>query len=171
MATYAAATKRDPELAEAFAVRASHRIVADIAYRGRKYGLSEKQIALVKKIHRESTERENRWAAEREAAGPVPAGNKVEVEGRVLSAKWRSSQYGEALKITVELANGSRVWGTCPRPVGEACDWDVNEVKGCVVAFRASSVKASDDDGTFGFFKRPTCGRVVKFSEPYAEAA
>jgi hypothetical protein len=171
MATYAAATKRDPELAAAFAARASHRIVADIAYRGRRYGLSEKQIALVKKIHREACEHEDRWAAERASAGPVPVGTKVEVEGVVLSAKWRSSQYGEALKVTVELANGSRVWGTCPRSVAEACEWDTDELKGCTIAFRASKVEASDDDRTFGFFKRPTCARVVAHAEPFAAAA
>lgn len=128
---------------------------ADIARKGRLYGsISERQVAFLDKLLREIDEKIAAHATRtpEPEAGPVPTG-RVELQGEVLSLKWKETDFGSVLKMVVLLPNGSRVWGTVPSAL------DVE--KGDVVAFTAT-VTTSDDKPDFGFFKRPTHAAVVK---------
>lgn len=79
-------------------------------------------------------------------AAPVVEG-KQRITGAVKSTKVVENDYGSTLKMLVLDDRGFKVWGTMPRAL------DVS--KGDRVAFNAN-VEASQDDETFGFFKRPT---------------
>lgn len=109
--------------------------------------LSENQGAAVLRIAAEK-------AAEPEAA-PVVTG-RVEVTGKVVSTKWVDG-YGpraRAVKKMVVLDDrGFRVYGTVPTAIRGV-------ERGERVTFTAT-VEASDDDETFGFFKRPTKAQLA----------
>lgn len=130
-----------------------HHIIADIAGRFERYGkISDKQIELVYKIARDV------WTPERPPipTAPVVEGKGVEVEGEVLSAKVRENDWGVEYKMLVRDDRGFKVWGTVPTSIIEAMDATakIGSLKGSRVYFVAN-VKASDDDPTFGFAKRP----------------
>jgi hypothetical protein len=125
--------------------------------------------------------------AEREARDanrkPVPSTDKrLTIEGVIISAKydeggWRDENgrerdfyRPEGIKITVEHADGWRVWGTCPtdcyttgyetyvegQPVKYTSGEDAAAMlKGKRIRFDAR-VTQSEKDAKFGFFKRPT---------------
>lgn len=129
-------------------------------------GLSDRQVAALNKIRARHYERETERAAEASLpVAPCPAGT-VTITGEVLSVKAqfnRFSPYGETvLKMTVRDDRGFRVWGTVPRSLETRSVWnaegrlvDVEGVdRGDRVSFVAS-VAPSDDDETFGFYKRP----------------
>lgn len=125
---------------------------SDLLAKLRKYGpLSERQEAAVRKGPAQEAARAAR-AAEAAQAGPVPTGSRLLIEGEVLTTKWQESMYGGALKMLVKLANGSKVWGSVPSSIEVA--------KGDTVRFNAN-VEASNDDPSFGFFKRPTKATVT----------
>jgi hypothetical protein len=132
-------------------------IIADIAWKAEKYGeLSEKQVAfldrlMVKADAYEATLREREAA---KAVVPAVTVGKQRIEGTVLTTKWQDSQWGGALKMLVQLANGTKVWGTVPAAID-------NVDKGDLVSFTAT-VTASNDDHTFGFYSRPTQARMVE---------
>ena len=109
--------------------------------------LSENQGAAVLRIAAEK-------AAEPEAA-PVEAG-RSEITGKVVSTKWVDG-YGpraRAVKKMVVLDDrGSRVYGTVPAALGGV-------ERGEPIIYTAT-VEASDDDETFGFFKRPTKAQLA----------
>lgn len=133
----------------------AHYILHDLNTKLRRYGeLSEGQVALARKIHRESIERAAARAAEEaETKVPVPVGKALEITGTVLSTKWQESYfaYGErTLKMLVKVTTDDgtyKLWGTCPNSLS-------NPDKGDVIKFVAN-VERSDDDESFGFFKRP----------------
>ena len=47
---------------------------------------------------------------------------KQDFTGEILGTKWHTNDYGEALKMTVCLANGNRVWGTVPANIHESSE-------------------------------------------------
>ena len=102
---------------------------------------------------KKNEEKEQQRAEAKATAGPVPVTEeRVTVEGEVTAARWKATDFGETLKITVRSADGWSVYGTCPRPlVPEAA----TELIGKRVQFMAR-VSPSHDDKTFGFFQRPT---------------
>ncbi len=90
-------------------------------------------------------------------ASPVPVTDeRIEITGIVISAKWRSSDWGSSLKLTIQTEDGYRVWGSAPASLLA----DVDTAVGDVVTFTAK-VTVSDDDKTFGFYKRPTKAAYV----------
>lgn len=113
---------------------------------------SDKTIEAVEKI---VGERELE-AAERR---PAPTG-RVQVEGEVVSVKSYFSQYGESIKITVKSDEGFLVWGTAPSTILRDVGFD-GELKGSRVRFTAT-VEPSEDDPSFGFYKRPTKAQLVQ---------
>jgi hypothetical protein len=132
---------------------------ADIARKGRIYGsISERQALFLDKLLREIDEKLAAYAArqaEKQANpdGPVPTG-RVQLQGVVLGEpKFHDNDFGGAFKITVKLANGSRVWGSVPSAI------EVH--KGDEIAFTAT-VASSEDDPSFGFYKRPAKAVLVK---------
>lgn len=125
-----------------------------------RYGsISEKQEAflnkLVVKIEKRA-EQKAKWAAETEAADPVPVTeDRVLVEGQVQSTKVvEGFDGGDCLKMVVQTEAGWKVFGTVPRSIIE----DVE--RGVAVKFMAK-ISASKNDAKFGFFSRPTKAEIV----------
>lgn len=91
----------------------------------------------------------------------------VEIEGEIIRAEWRDTQYGDKLVATVD-AGGWRAWGTVPRALIDAAVTKANEerdegarwidaeqaLKGARVRFTAN-VERSERDASFAFFRRP----------------
>lgn len=175
---YAAGVDGDPELHTAFE-ECDHEIVRDIKSRLRKWGdISDKQIALVKKLWREAARKEEKQAERIAAIDPVVEGRRT-VEGTIVSVKTREGRWGTTLKMLVEEPTGARVWGTLPAALAHAeirvaIDGDehtefVGVNHGDRVRFVAT-VDRSDDDPTFGFFKRPTNAEMVERDPDELEA-
>lgn len=145
-------------------LRADHYIVNDIRSKFRKWhSLSVKQWALVKKIAREGAERAARIEEDKKNASPIPTellDGRHTFKGEILATKWQASQFGDCLKMLVKDERNFKVWGTAPNALWEE---HTGSVKGMVVQFDAT-LEVSDDDETFGFYKRPT--KVVVVSVP-----
>lgn len=108
--------------------------------------LTENQGKVVRRIMDQSA----KDAAE---SSPVIEG-RIVITGKILSVKERFSAYGSVLKITVKDDRGFKVWGTLPSAIaGQGC-------KGRRVTFTAT-VKASDDDETFGLYSRPVKAELL----------
>lgn len=133
-----------------------HPIIQDIRAKlvstGARWGLSEKQRALILKLATES-----RQPPEKHVPVPVCEGRML-VEGTVASVKVVDSFYGQQCKITVkvETPDGSwLVYGTAP-----AALLDERDLRGKRVSFMAR-VERGGRDPHFGFFSRPTKLQLV----------
>lgn len=143
--------------------------------------ISEKQkdfavklLAQIEDQPRQQAEREAKDAA-RQA---IPAFIKrATVEGIITSAKVVEGDYGTAIKIVVEHADGWKVWGTACTDLTEAVSefsdksWlplpeRAELLKGKRVRFDCKIV-VSERDSKFGFFKRPTKAALLD-SVPHA---
>ena len=125
--------------------------------------LSVRQIVLLKKLYDESLlpKVEENWI-------PIPDGvdgQRIHVEGTILSTKAVDSAYGETYKmlIKVETEDGNwKTWGTIP---GDLHRWTADNVyyakKGNKVGFTAKFTK-SDRDECFSFFSRPTKAELLE---------
>lgn len=97
----------------------SHPIIADIAAKFVTYrSLSEKQVALVRKLADEV--RNPKPAEEQERHAVAPTGKGIEFEGVIVGAKLRvSEQWGASWKVTVKVTNDDGAvwlaWGTAPK--------------------------------------------------------
>ena len=129
--------------------------------------LSDKQAALVLKLAGEVAERAVEQAEERHVAVPVD-GERIDIEGVVVSAKWRENNYGEALKLTVKIdtpAGSWLAWGTAPRALYDTQEYDdSNGLRGARVSFTAM-VTPGGTDQHFGFYSRPTNACVLEWPE------
>lgn len=122
--------------------------------------LSEKQVDCIPA----AIERQEKWKAERierdermPEATPVIEG-RIDITGEVLSTKLQDSDYGTQYKWLVIDDRGFKVWGTIPNA---ALDFgSLSELRGKRVTFTAAVTK-SDRDESFGFYKRPTCPKVL----------
>lgn len=149
------------ELATLFAEWSADRpafgsFVNDVLWKLDHYGsISERQVEVVL----QAAAKDRQWAADKAAqkaadeaaAKPVPTGT-VQIEGEVLTTQWRETEWGSSLKVLVK-GDGWKVWGSAPSAL-HGLD------KGDVIRFTAS-VEASNDDPTFGFFKRPRKAELV----------
>jgi hypothetical protein len=100
-------------------------------------------------------------------AAPVPVtDNRIEITGAVISAKWKQTDFGSSLKLTINTTEGYRVWGSAPASLLR----DGDTQPGDVVTFFATVV-VSDDDKTFGFYKRPTKAAYVSRAADNEEVA
>jgi hypothetical protein len=134
-----------PELSEALTTLAGDQFIDDLTAKIFVFGwLTDNQVAAVFT----SIERAAKRAAEDAIVTDVIEG-RIEIAGRVLTTKWQSSDYGDTLKMLVRDARGFKVWGSVPRAISADIE------KGDEVTFTAT-VERSDDDSTFGFFKRPS---------------
>lgn len=135
--------------------------IANVAHKLVNYGeLSERQIEACKKSHHIDIENAAKKAAREEEIKnkpemEVPEG-KIRITGKIISTKWVEDDFGGSLKMLVEDERGFRVWGTMPSKLQ---DEDISDDD--TIAFTAT-VTRSDDDPTFGFFKRPTQSEVIK---------
>lgn len=130
--------------------------------------MSERMVnATVTAINRahKRLEREKRWQVEREAviaSGVTIESGRYAIEGEILSVKEEIDpyKYFEAYiyKILVKQDNGLKVWGSLPASLRDGSEPD--EYKGRRIAFTAA-FEPSNDDPTFGFYKRPTKAKWV----------
>ena len=129
--------------------------------------LTDKQLAVAKKILAERGEREEQWAKEetdRKSKSPSWSTGRVEVEGVVRTAKWKQSQYGTALKALYVLDDGRLLWATVPESVLDGNNSGETDtlkwLRGKRIAMTVT-VKPKDDDDTFGWGSRPSKARIV----------
>ena len=87
----------------------------------------------------------------------VPAG-RGEIEGTITYVKWKRHEYGASLKCIVLRPDGTKVWGTVPKPI---VDWSKQHlgdlaiekaVVGMHVGFVAT-MEPKQGEPQFGFFK------------------
>lgn len=162
------------------------RFVADMRealHAGRE--LSPRQIASCVAIVRRDRERAARAAERRRSDADarargvrVPTG-RLTITGEIVSAKTatdeRHSYHGRTdIKITVQSADGWRVYGTLPRsvyPPSYSADtfaaWR-DALPGQTVTLTAQ-VKPSDRDPVFGFYSRPTGAYLGNAPAPAAQ--
>jgi hypothetical protein len=136
--------------------------IEDLAFKAKRYGsLSTKQIAAAQVARERATkraaemvEREATKAALVAAGVKVPDEGRIQVAGKVLSAKWVENDFGGSVKLLVESDAGWKVWGTAPSSIA------VEVEAGDRVEFMAT-VEPSSDDPLFGFYKRPTKAQIL----------
>lgn len=157
------------------------RICKDMCEKLRRYGnLSEKQIALLEKIRQADIDRRAK------ATDKAKAGRQA-IQGIVRKVTVEDSEFRNNAKITkliVDLGTGVRLMGNAPEyivltevTIGSVPDYMKNSLKvgnetfthevlgvGDTVVFTAT-VKPSDKDDLFGFWKRPT-GFVITAKAP-----
>lgn len=114
--------------------------------------LSEKQIEVIKNAYNNHVSLEEKKAVDAKNASPCPEG-RVDITGEVITTKWKSSYYGDTLKMLVRSTDGYKVWGSVPTSLASV-------KKGETIKFTATLEKSKDDE-TFGFFKRPAKASIV----------
>ena len=112
-------------------------------------GADKHRVAKAEQAARQAAEE-----ARRANASDCPTG-KVTIEGEVTRLSWKSSEYGDTLKMRVVSTEGYTVYGTVPRILED--DLEVGDR----VRFSAT-VTPSSDDSTFGFYKRPTKSEIIE---------
>jgi len=126
-------------------------IIGDMLNKLNKYlSISRKQIAFARKLVRDEAERESR-KAEREAKlvnTPDWQDGRLEIEGKVLSCKWKDSDFGGGYKLLIEIEDGRRCWGSAPQKYFDAGEPKTIRIK--------AGFTPSRDDKKFAFYKRPT---------------
>jgi hypothetical protein len=149
---YDAALVADPELKEAF--EASHKIILSISDQlFRKGEITDKQRTAAIKIAKQEKERAAQETERKTGLTNLEAG-KQEITGTILNFKDVESQYGITTKMLVQLDNGNRLFGTCPRSLMS----DEKVQRGSKVAFVAT---VEPKETGFGFFSRPTKACLV----------
>lgn len=150
------------------------RFLKELADHWTKRGpLTERQLPWVTKVRDRLVEQEAQAARDAlnppPPAEPVPVGRQ-QLTGTVISTKTKETDFGTRFVMTVQLDGGGRVWGTRPDAVIQGDDGPVtyDPQRGDRVAFTAT-VTASDDDDTFGFFKRPAKLTIVQMAEEAAQ--
>jgi len=141
--------RQNPEMIEVFRT-CDHRIVRDLAGKVHRFGeLSDKQIALAKKLASE--------AANPAPTGIVPDGDRTEVTGTVISTREVVSNYGVDYKMLIEVATEAgpiRLYGSIPKAIL------LDTEKGVTVTLTATLKRSEKDEG-FGFFSRPSKASVA----------
>lgn len=162
--------------------------VMDVLAKLRRWGsISDKQLtAIVGAVVRDTQRDADQAVTAVTPSAVAPNADGVTVEGRIVSLKWKDSDYGGAMKMTVVVTTPDgdyRVWGTQPRALeGEwgcmgcgstapvcrdGCD-SHNHAAGYVgaaavgdtVRFTANFSQAHDDT-SMAFFKRPRKATIV----------
>ena len=118
--------------------------------------LTEKMDAGIRK-YLAGREKFRKVVEERKAEeSPIPkdlAGARATVEGEILSTKFVENAYGSTKKMLLKDDRGFKLWGSVPGRLGAD--------KGDRVKFDAM-IEISNDDPTFGFFKRPTKATMIE---------
>jgi len=126
-------------------------IIGDMLNKLNKYlRISRKQISFARKLVRDEAGRESR-KAEREAKlvnTPDWQDGRFEIEGEVLSCKWKDSDFGGGYKLLIELEDSRRCWGSAPQKWIDAGEPKTIRIK--------AGFTPSRDDKKFAFYKRPT---------------
>lgn len=150
---------------EAFAKEphASNSFIQDVLAKLFRYGdLSPRQVEAIKQSAERAAKREQERAAQPAPSAPAPEG-RVEVQGVILSIKWKDSdfsRFGGCFKMLVKLPTGAKVYGTAPSA------YDLHA--GDEITFTAT-FERSQKDPFFGFYKRPHV-KAVKAAAASAQA-
>jgi len=138
-------------------LRVDHKIArsmrAKLIDTGAKWGLSDKQIELLKKLKHDLANK----VEEVKAAIPVTGDKRVAIEGTIVSVKFQDNDFGGryVMTVKVETADGIYLlWGTVPSAIVD------DATRGLKVSFMAR-VEVSDRDASFGFIKRPTKVKIL----------
>lgn len=130
-----------------------HTIVGDMLLKlNKNFSLSRRQIAFARKLVRDEDKRAA-VKAEREAQLANAADweeGRYEIEGKILSLKWRDSDFGGSWKMLIELEDGRRCWGSAPAMHVD----DDQDVVGMTIKIVAR-FRVSQDDSKFAFYSRP----------------
>ena len=121
----------------------------DIMSKARRFDLTEKQAeAFIEHIDKRiQTHRERE-----EAKVPAPEG-RVNIEGKIATARVEYNHYGSTVKILLIDDRGFKVWVTLPSKIMDA------EIGDRVMM--TVTLTPTDDDPTFAIGKRPTKGEIV----------
>lgn len=131
----------------------THAILVDLKRSLFQWGhLTDPQIELARKI-----DRELKTPKVEKPKTDVVNGKAVVITGTVISTRSEESTFGYRqviYKMLVEDDRGFRVWGSVPSAIGST-------ERGERVTFTAD-VERSQDDASFGFFKRPRKAQVIE---------
>lgn len=117
--------------------------------------LTEKQWEYLPKAIEAFNTYDQKRQEEAENAEPIPnPGTRMTIKGEVLCVKQVESMYGYVSKILVRADEGWKVWGTVPTSIKGECE------RGAFIQFDAK-VEVKEEDPKFGFFSRPTRGKVI----------
>lgn len=140
--------------------------IVDVLGKGRKYGnLSDKQLAaIVKAFERDSQRVVEQAQRALVPTAPCPVGNRLTITGRLVSRKWKQTDFGSVEKCLVVVDTGAgeyKVWGSVPKGLyGDERTGVGRAEVGNLVTFVAN-VTRSDNDEAFGFYSRPTKAQVL----------
>jgi len=149
------------------AMACGHKITDDLASKLKTYGsLSPAQVELAWKLYAETFAPAAR--TEENVKAPI-AGKRQTVRGRVVSVREHPGFRGRSeLKITVKVSEQGPysnltwlTWGSFPSDI-EGFERG-SDLRNAIIEFDAT-LKASDRDEHFCFFKRPTKARIVEAS-------
>jgi hypothetical protein len=134
--------------------------ICDVLGKGRKYGnLSDRQLDAIVKAFERDVQREIEQALRVEAPkADCPEGKRLTITGRLVSRKWKETQFGSVEKclVVVDTSAGEyKVWGSIPQAL-----YNQGVAVGDLVTFCAN-VEVSPDDASFGFYSRPTKAQVL----------
>lgn len=141
-------------------------IARDMVKKLRRWGsLSDAQVSFLVSLH---AKHQAKLALV--ATGVKCPSGRVQIDGTLLSLKERPGYARGTVehKIVIDLGNGVKVWGSLPAYAGDVYLPEVAKV-GDRIAFSAT-VKASDNDPLFGFYKRPTKTAWTSAAAPAAVA-
>jgi len=149
----------------AFVAQKEEATIFDLVGKLISYGsLSDKQTDFLRGLLTRIDTRAERMVQreqERASAKPCPTG-RLDITGIVLSVKETESDFGPCIKMTVKSDDGWVCYGTVPSNLSLFQDGDVQRglKHGDRVTFTAA-LTPSDRDNKFGFFKRPTCAKLL----------
>jgi hypothetical protein len=138
----------------------AHNFIKDMKRQLNDWGkLSERQAAAVEKWmagQERFQERKAEEAKRLENALPLEEGRHVLI-GEIVSTKYKDTDFGTQLKMTVLLDTGNKIYGTVPVAIQ---DLRPDNIVGPRINF-TGTIKRSDRDEHFGFFSRPASARFV----------
>ena len=124
-----------------------------VAAAARHFGL----MVSLASAYRRHVEHETMRRKEREVLVDAPSG-RVEIEGEILTAKVRESQYGITLKLLL-MCDGEggkfKVWVSAPKALTS------NETEPGVRVRMTATLKPSPDDASFAFGSRPAKAKAL----------
>ena len=82
--------------------------------------------------------------------------DRISFEGKIISTKFEDNQYGGSMKMLFEDNRGFRLYGALPKILND----NESNLNNMSIKFIAQ-VKVSDNDKSFGFYKRPTKVEVI----------
>lgn len=158
-------------------VERQEQIISEMVSSLVRYGrISDKQVIFAKSLLNQIQNRAKYLAdreAKHQAAAECPEG-KFTFVGKILSSKVQDVYANHCsflqIKILVEHESGYKAWGTAPASITNGYDGSKQFFRGKTVSFSATFTR-SKDDPKFGFFSRPTKGKLLNDATPAAAEA